>query len=271
MTGPGKTPAAADDRRVFDRRLLRARRDRAAAGAARHDFLFDEAARDLAERVGGMRRRFALGLDLGCRDGAMARALGPGGRVGALVHADLSPAMAARAPRPALAADEEALPFREESFDLVVSALALHWVNDLPGALIQIRRVLAPGGAALLALFGAGTLTELRAGLASAEIAETGGAGARVAPLLDVRAAGALLQRAGFAMPVADEFAVPVRFADAARLLADLRGMGETNILAARPRAPLRRGALARFLAAAPAPYVCRFSIVVMTGWRPDA
>lgn len=271
MTGrEGRPPGAAPgDRRVFDRRLLRARRDRAAAKTAQYNFLFDEAARDLAERIGGMRRRFALGLDLGCRDGAMARALGANGRVGALVHADLSPAMAARAPRPALAADEEALPFREESFDLVVSALALHWVNDLPGALIQIRRVLEPGGLALLALFGAGTLAELRADLARAEIAETGGAGARVAPFLDVRAAGALLQRAGFAMPVADEFSVPARFAHAARLLADLRGMGEANALAG-PRAPLRRAALARFLAAAPAPYACRFSIVAMTGWKPD-
>ena len=127
----------------------------------------------------------------------------------------------------------------------MASVLCLHWVNDLPGTLIQIRRVLRPDGLALLTLFGAGTLARLRVDLARAEI-EEGGAGARVSPFPDVRAAGGLLQRAGFAMPVVDEYTLTVRFADAARLFADLRGMGETNALVARPRAPLRRGALAR-------------------------
>ena len=259
-----------DDRQVFDRRTVRRHRDRAAAGFAEHRFLFDAVARDLAERLDGVRRRFPLALDLGCRDGAMARALGASGnegKVGALVHADLSPAMAARAPRPALAADEEALPFRAASFDLVVSVLALHWVNDLPGTLVQIRRVLRPDGLALLALFGAGTLGELRVALARAEMDTGGGAGARVSPFVDVRTAGALLQRAGFALPVVDEAPWPVRFADAGRLLADLRGMGETGALAHRP--PLRRAALARFLARAPAPWETRFSVVTLTGWNP--
>ena len=228
-------------------------------------------ARDLAERLEDMRRRFDLALDLGCRDGAMARATAGRDRIGLLVHADLSPAMAARAPRPALAADEEALPFREGRFDLAVSVLALHWVNDLPGALIQIRRALRPGGLALLALFGAGTLADFRAALARAEIAASGGAGARVAPFPDIRAAGGLLQRAGFADPVADEYTLTARFADALRLLADLRGMGETSVLAARPRPPLRRAALARFLADAPAPCEARFSILTLTGWKPGS
>ena len=258
------------DRRLFDRRAVRLRRDRAAAGFADRRFLFDSVARDLAERLGDVRRGFDRALDLGCRDGALARALGADSRIGALIHADLAPAMAMRAPRPALAADEEALPFRENSFDLVASVLCLHWVNDLPGTLIQIRRVLRPDGLALLTLFGAGTLARLRVDLARAEI-EEGGAGARVSPFPDVRAAGGLLQRAGFAMPVVDEYTLTVRFADAARLFADLRGMGETNALVARPRAPLRRGALARFFAAAPAPYEVEFPVLTLTGWKPSS
>ena len=253
---------------IFDRRLVRLRRDRAAPNFARHRFLFDTVASGLVERLRDVRRRFGRALDLGCRDGLVARALGPGDRVGALVQADLSPAMAARAPRPALALDEEALPFRTDSFDLVVSVLGLHWVNDLPGALVQIRRILRPDGLALLALFGAGTLSGLRDDLALAE-AESGGAGARISPFVDVRTAGGLLQRAGFAMPVVDEETLAVRFSDPRRLFADLRGMGESNALRDRPRAPLRRAALQRFFACAKTPYECRFSIVTLTGWKP--
>lgn len=256
---------------VFDRRLARIRRDRAAGAFANHRFLFDAVARDLAERLQAVRRRFDLALDLGCRDGAAARALGAGGKVETFVHADLSPRMAALAPQPALAADEEALPFCDNAFDLVASALALHWVNDLPGALVRIRRALRPDGLALLAVFGAGTLAELRADLARAEMETAGGTGARISPFVDVRTAGALMQRAGFAAPVVDAFALPVRFANAGRALSDLRGMGETAAFAARPRPPLRRAALARFLANAPAPYETRFSIIVMTGWKPAA
>ena len=259
MTGAG---------RIFDRRTVRLRRARAAAGFADRGFLFESVARDLADRLGDMRRRFDTALDLGCHDGVLARAPGIHGRIGTLVHADTAPEMAARAPSPALAADEEALPFRDDCFDLVASVLSLHWVNDLPGALIQVRRVLRPDGLALLALFGAGTLSRLRVGLARAEI-EEGGAGARVSPFPDVRTAGGLLQRAGFAMPVVDESTLTVRFADARRLLADLRGMGEGNALAARPRAPLRRAALARFLAEAPTPYETEFSVLTLTGWKP--
>ena len=259
MTGAG---------RIFDRRTVRLRRARAAAGFADRGFLFESVARDLADRLGDMRRRFDTALDLGCHDGVLARTPGLHGRIGTLVHADTAPEMAARAPSPALAADEDALPFRDGCFDLVASVLSLHWVNDLPGALIQVRRVLRPDGLALLALFGAGTLSRLRVGLARAEI-EEGGAGARVSPFPDVRVAGGLLQRAGFAMPVVDESTLTVRFADARRLLADLRGMGEANALAARPRAPLRRAALARFFAEAPAPYETEFSVLTLTGWKP--
>ena len=259
MTGAG---------RIFDRRTVRLRRARAAAGFADSGFLFESVARDLADRLGDMRRRFDTALDLGCHDGVLARAPGIHGRIGTLVHADTAPEMAARAPSPALAADEEALPFRDDCFDLVASVLSLHWANDLPGALIQVRRVLRPDGLALLALFGAGTLARLRVGLARAEI-EEGGAGPRVSPFPDVRTAGGLLQRAGFAMPVVDESTLTVRFADARRLLADLRGMGEGNALVARPRAPLRRAALARFLAEAPTPYETEFSVLTLTGWKP--
>ncbi len=258
-----------DDTRIFDRQLLRLRRERAASGFAGYRFLFDEAAGILAERLGDVRRPFFTALDLGCRDGLMARASGAGEKIDFLVQADPALAMVTRAPRPGLVLDEEALPFRANSFDLVVSVLDLHWVNDLPGALIQILRILRPDGLALLALFGAGTLAELRAGLMQAELDGGGRAGVRVPPFLDVRTAGSLLQRAGFALPVVDESSLHVRFANAQRLLADLRGMGETNMLRRGARAPLPRAALRRFLAAAPAPYDCRFSIITMTGWKP--
>ena len=192
---------------VFDRALLRRRRDRAAANLAAHDFLFVEVAGRLAERLDEITRKFPVALDLGCHGGVLARALEGRAGIRTLVQCDLSPAMARAAAadgRPVLAADEEALPFKAESFGLVMSVLALHWVNDLPGALIQIRHVLKPDGLFLAALLGGETLAELRTALMEAELAEEGGASPRVSPFADVRAAGGLLQRAGFALPMVD-------------------------------------------------------------------
>ncbi len=157
-----------DPLNIFDRRLLRRRRDRAAVNLAAHDFLFAEVAERLTERLDDVTRKFPRALDLGCHGGALAGALGCRGGVETLVQCDLSPAMAraaASAGRPSLAADEEALPFAPHSFDLVMSVLSLHWVNDLPGALIQIRQALKPDGLFLGALLGGETLAELRAAL----------------------------------------------------------------------------------------------------------
>ncbi|WP_439815840.1 methyltransferase domain-containing protein [Zavarzinia sp. CC-PAN008] len=259
---------------VFDRVLLARRRQRAAPGFAAHRFLKAELAERLVERVGDVNRRFPLALDLGCHDGSVGAALLAGGRVDRLVSADLAPGFAGQAPGLRLAADEERLPFAEASFDLVVSAFSLHWVNDLPGALIQIRRVLKPDGLFIACLAGAGTLAPLRQAWFEAEEATLGGITPRVAPLPALEDGAALLQRAGLALPVADSDSVRARWPDALALLRDLKGMAEGNILAARRRQPTRRDTLGAALAAYPADDAGavegRFEILWLTGWAPS-
>jgi len=265
---------------VFDRRLLRRRRDRAAAGFAAHDFLFREVAARLADRLDDIARRFPLALDLGCHDGVLGQALRGRGGIETLVQADLSPAMAARARTaraPTLVADEEALPFAGTSFDAVFSLLGLHWVNDLPGALVQLRHVLKPDGLLLAAMFGGDTLSELRQSLMQAEIDSLGGAGPRVSPFVDLRDAGALLQRAGFALPVVDADTIAVTYAEPMALMRDLRRMGEANALNDRPRRPGRRNVFARAaaiyrdrFAQADGRVTATFQVVTLTAWAPD-
>ena len=231
---------------LFDREVLRKRRDRAAAGFSEYDFLVREAADRLTERLDDMARHFPMALDLGCHTGQVAEIIGGRGGIETLVQSDLSPAMAglaARTGRAALAADEEWLPFAPASFDLVLSCLSLHWVNDLPGTLIQIRRMLKPDGLFLAVMPGLGTLAELRRALAEAD-GEAGEAAMRVSPFVDIRDLAGLLQRAGFVQPVVDGDRMVIRYAEPMRLFADLRGMGETNLAVARRRAPTRRGIL---------------------------
>lgn len=264
--------------RVFDRRLLRMHRDRAASTVHGHDFLFREVAERLTERLDDVKRRFPLALDLGCHAGHVKRALQQRRNVGALVQCDLSPGMAALAGigAPAVAADEEALPFADSSFDLVVSSLALHWVNDLPGTLAQVRRCLKPDGLFLAAFFGGETLRELRDAFMQAELAEQGGASAHVAPFADIRDAGGLLPRAGFALPVADTETIVVTYRDAFGLMADLRGMGETNVgmlrAAFTPRATLARMAqtYAERYGDADTRIPANFQVIYLTAWAPD-
>jgi SAM-dependent methyltransferase len=266
----------ADSPLVFDRATVRRRRERAAACFAAHDFLFREVAERLADRLDDVRRRFPLALDLGCRGGILARSLAGRGGIETLVAADLSERMARQAGGQAVVADAERLPFAEASFDLVVSVLDLHWVNDLPGALIQIRRAIKPDGLFLAALFGLETLRELRQALLEAEIAAEGGASPRVSPFVDLGDAGALLQRAGFALPVADAETVTVTYADALALMRDLRAMAESNAVAARRRSFSRRATLfgaawlyrERF-ARPDGRLPATFQIVTLTGWGP--
>jgi NADH dehydrogenase [ubiquinone] 1 alpha subcomplex assembly factor 5 len=175
-----------------------------------------------------------------------------------------------------VAADPELIPFADMSFDLVVSNLVLHWVGDLPGALIQLRRVLRPDGLFLAAMLGGATLAELRTVLIEAELAETGGASPRVSPFAELGDAASLLQRAGFAMPVADTERVTVSYPDALALMRDLRAMGETNALSARPRTPPGRHLLARAaalyaerFALADGRIPATFEILFLTGWAP--
>jgi len=274
------TPASQDSAaaRVFDPRLVRAHRDRAAAGLPRHDFLFREVAERLADRLLDVTRSFPVALDIGCHGGLFAEVAGRRGGVETFVRFDPSPSMAARCGGLAVAAEADALPFPEGLFDLAVSSLSLHWVNDLPGALIQIRRVLKPDGLFLAALPGGGTLGELRAALTEAELELTGGAHPRVAPFVDLRDAGALLQRAGFALPVVDGDTITVRYESALRLMADLRGMGEANAMVAMPHGFTRRAVLLRAAEIYQARHggpdgriPATFQIVYLTGWAPDS
>ena len=224
-----------------------------------------------------MRRRFRLALLLGSHGGRVADALASGGAIETLVETDLTPAMLAAASGMRVVADEETLPFAGGHFDLVVSCCALHWANDLPGALIQIQRALKPDGLFLAALPGGGTLGELREALTAAELDLSGGAGLRVAPLTDVRDAGMLLQRAGFALPVVDAEPLTVTYESPFGLLQDLRRMGEASPLTAGARRPLGRAVLAN----AATVYANRFSdsrgrvratfeLLMLAGWRPD-
>ena len=269
--------------RLFDRDLHRRRLDRAAPRFSAAGFLKARAAADAVERLEAILRSFPLAVDLGARNGAFSHALAGSDaaqRVGAVIETDLSAAMLkgrAGQPMPMRAQmDEERLAFADESLDLVVSLLALHWSNDTPGALIQIRRALKPDGLFLGAILGGGTLTELRQSLTEAEAELSGGAGPRISPFADTFDAAGLLQRSGFALPVVDLDRVTVRYSHPLKLIADLRAMGETNVLTDRARRSLSRAVLARTceiyaerFADPDGKVRATFDILTLTGWAP--
>jgi len=261
---------------LFDRKLIAARRRRARRiGPA--TFLMDRAADDFVDRLVAVLRRFDRAADLGTPTGAVRAALAGNGAIGTMIAVD--PDLdrdVAREGALWVAADVEALPFAGGSLDLVVSAFALETANDLPGVLIQVRRALKPDGLFLAAMLGGDTLTELRESFAVAESELAGGVSPRVAPFADVRDMGALLQRAGFALPVADVDRVVVRYLSPLVLMADLRRMGAANPLVERRRVPLRREVLARMMEV----YADRFAdpdgkvrasfdIIWLSGWAP--
>ena len=265
-----------DPLRIFDPHAVRRHRARAARLGLGAEFLFERAAADLAERLGEIKRRFPVALDLGCRGGVMARTLANRGDIDRLVSADPSESLTRRAPRPAAVVDLEALPFAPQSFDLVLSPLVLHWVNDLPGTLLQLCRMLKPGGLLLATLFGGETLNALHAALIDAELESAGGASPRVSPFADLRDLGGLLQRAGFVEPVVDGDRTDVEYVDAYALMRDLRAMGEVNAQHERRKALTRRGTLARAAAlyreraAAPGGrVVATFETINLTAWAP--
>jgi len=262
---------------LFDKRLGGQRLDRALKAPRRADFLLARAAEELADRLALPRRFFPLAADIGTPGPHGALALLDAGNVGRVVR--VAPTRAALGEGAFLAAiaDLERLPIREEGLDLIVSLFALHAANDLPGALIQMRRSLKPGGLLIGALSGGETLRELRQSLLAAESEATGGAAPRVHPTIDVRALGALLQRAGFALPVVDLERAVVRYDNAIALMRDLRAMGATNALNQRTRRPLRR----ETLFAAAAYYAANFSdpdgrvratfdTLWLSGWAPE-
>jgi SAM-dependent methyltransferase len=265
-----------DDIAIFDRRAVRRHRDRAAAGFPAHQFLVEEIADRLVERLAAVNRAFPRVLDLGCHTGQMAARLAGLPATETVVSADGSAAMVRRAPTPALALDEEALPIGDGTVDLVTSVLSLHWVNDLPGALVQIRRALKPDGLFLAAMLGGDTLRELRHAFLEAEAAVEGGASPRVSPFAGIQDAAGLLQRAGFALPVADSDTLTATWAGALDLMHELRGMGEANAVAARRKTFSRRETL--FAAAARYQHLyadgdgrvpATFQVIYLTGWAP--
>ena len=263
--------------KVFDRTLHARRLERASTGAHQAEFLKVRVAEDLVERLVGIQRTFALGVDLGAGGGLIGRTLADQApaKVDHLVETDLSTRTMRRDGRQVVA-DEERLPFVTGSLDLVVSALALHWVNDLVGTLIQIRRALRPDGLFIGALLGGATLTELRQSLTAAEDKVRGGAGPRVSPFVDAPDGAALLQRAGFALPVVDTDKITVLYESPLALIADLRAMGETNVLVDRPRLPLTRPLLQEMchvyvkrFSKRPGRIEATFEIITLTGWAP--
>ncbi len=256
---------------VFDRRAVRLHRDRAATQVHRIAPILADVADRLLDRLDDTTHRFTQALDVGGRGvvAPLLRARGIG-----CVSLDLSSRMAAGSFGTAVAGDEEALPFAPGSFDLVVANLSLHWVNDLPGALIQLRLALRPDGLLLASLPALGTLDAWRATLTEAEALLKGGASPRISPFPELRDCAALLQRAGFALPVADADEIELLYANPLDLPADLRAAGETNAVALRDRRIPPRDLLPASLAGLPVRngrIAARLRLAMLTGWAPAA
>lgn len=262
---------------IFDRRRVRQHRDRSVAFFPSYDFLLREMAARLADRLPDIRRQFPVALELGAHNGLLTEYLPENAGIRTLVQADLSAALLTPAAGLRVVADEEFLPFAENSFDLVMSAGSLHWVNDLPGTLVQINRVLKPGGLLLVSFPGGETLKELRDCLETAEMDLTGGIRPRISPFVDVRDGGSLLQRAGFTLPVSDSEILTITYEDPLKLLADLRGMGEASALAAGPKHFTSRATLFRALELYQEHYreagrlPATIELITLTGWKQDA
>jgi SAM-dependent methyltransferase len=261
---------------IFDRALLRQRAVRAGPGLTAHGFLLARVADDFIDRLSTVRRTFQLGMELEARQGYLGRRLLSEAALGSVVSIEPVAALLRHCAGCCIQGDAEAVPLKDEAVDLVVSALGLQLVNDLPGALIQIRRALKSDGLFLGAMLGGATLTELRQCLLEAETACEGGASPRVAPFADVKDLGGLLQRAGFALPVADTDVVTVTYASPLHLMRDLRGMGATNPLVQRRRTFMRRQTLQRACEIYQARYAnpdgrikATFEIITLTGWAP--
>ncbi len=255
--------------RIFDRRAVRLHRDRAASTVGQVADVLGEAADRLLDRLDDTTHRFTQALDVGGR-GIVAPKLRARGID--TVSLDLSARMAAVNFGLAVAGDEEHLPFAPNSFDLIVASLSLHWANDFPGALIQLRRCLRPDGLFLASVPALGTLGALRTALTEAETRLTGGASPRVSPFPDLADCAALLQRAGYALPVADADQITLRYADVCAVLQDLRAVGETNAVALRDRRPPPRALFPSALAALPlveGRANLSLRLAYLTGWSP--
>ena len=263
---------------LFDQRLIRQHRQRASYRYADFAFLKDAAAIRLADRLELMRRHFDLCLDIGAHDGRLAQHFAALGKIGHIIHTDpaVGFAFASKQHGSGVVHALGDLPYKPESFDAVFSCLSLHWVDDLPGLMMQARRLLKPDGLLLVSLLGGNSLAELKQALAEAEQDITGGLSPRCAPMADIRDIGGLMSRAGLALPVADSDRLTVNYPHMFKLMEDLRGMGEQNAMLARLKIPTRR----RVFMHAAEIYQQRFSradgqipasfeIVTVTGWAP--
>ncbi|MGB4107044.1 MAG: methyltransferase domain-containing protein [Alphaproteobacteria bacterium] len=256
---------------IFDRTRVRHNRDRY---LDEHGFLADWAGNQISDRLLDVKKTFDLGLEIGLR----TEKKHPAGKVKTMIGMDISEKLAQKAPRPVICADEEWLPFKDASLDLIINTLGLHSTNDLPGALIQIRRALKPDGLFLAALFGGESLMELRHSLMAAEIEIKGGASPRVFPFADKPQMGSLMQRAGFALPVVDSEIVTVTYPDMFALLKDLRFMGEGNAILARDKKFVGRELFTKAaesywknFAESDGRIRASFEVIFLIGWAPHA
>ena len=262
---------------VFDRSQLRRQRRRAAPHFMAHDILFQESAAHLIERIEDVKRPFTRVLDIGARGHILVDHFRKNRDMFVVAAEGITP-LTGDILRPTVVVDEEYLPFAAGSFDLVTSNLALHWINDLPGILVQIRSALRPDGLFMASLLGGETLRELRTCLMDAELTITGGISPRLSPTIELQMASALLQRTGYDLPVADQETFTLVYPDAIALMHDLRGMGETNAHVHRLRYPTRRAVMleaarlyqTRFANPAGG-IVARFDILFLHGWKPAA
>lgn len=261
---------------LFNRALHRLRRDKAAATLHEVDFILQAAAERLADRLLDIDRRFPLAVDMGCHHGMLAQHLSTA-KVGQLVQCDLSPHLLQQAPSPLrLAVDEECLPFAENRISAIFSVLSLQWVNDLPGCLIQCQKALVPDGLFLAVMPGPHTLRELRESLVA--VSAERGLSPRISPFVEVRDAGNLLQRAGFALPVVDNELLTVTYAEPMKLLRELQQMGENNALCAQHKGMTAKDFWPQVLAYYQQHYAnadgrlpVTVELVFLTGWKPHA
>lgn len=262
--------------KIFDRGRLSKHRARVAANFPEYDFLFREMGHRLCDRLEYINRDFHLALDLGAKNGILAEILGGRGNIETLIQMEASGQGGAG--HMCLVGDEELLPFADSKFDLVISVGSLHWVNDLAGTLAQIQRILKPDGLFLAVFFGGQTLHELRASFEKAEIDYRGGVSPRISPFIDVQTGGALLQRAGFALPVVDSEIITVEYTHPLKLMKELRYMGESNCLIECEKnftpCSLMMSVVDNYLrdfSNADNRITASFELITLTGWKPHS
>ena len=264
---------------IFDTPSLSTKRNRAARTISSHDFLVRRVAQDITDRLEAIQREFPVAVEIGARTGQFAEQLiqsPAASKIGELRQFEDAADMRARHPAKPTAGGHDPLPLKPQSCDLIVSLLNLHTVNDLTGALIQCHRALRPDGLFIGALFGGDTLTELRQSFLQAESELENGVSPRIHPNADIRDLGGLLQRAGFALPVTDSDLVTVTYDHPLKLMAELRAMGDSNILVGRRKTFTRRSTMLRTCAiyqenfgTADGRIPATFEIITLTGWAP--